>query len=347
MNFKRHIVPKGFSIKAVLAQLNELAADAILFVVDDNGQLLGSLTDGDLRRGFIKGLSFETPLLEFIQPTPIFIYENDHSVEDLESFRQKDLKIIPVLNKEHQVVGILNLRVQFSLLPVDAVIMAGGRGERLMPLTVNCPKPLLKIGGKPIIELSIDRLITYGVKKIIISIGYLGDQIKSYFGNGESKEICIQYVEEHKPLGTFGALGLIDNFENENILLLNSDILTNINFWDFYKTYIEAGVDLMVASVPYEVKVPYAILNVKNGDVHSFIEKPTYSYYSNGGIYLFKKSLLKLLQRGEFFNATDFMELLIQKNKRIGHYPILGYWLDIGKHEDFEKAQKDIRHINL
>lgn len=347
MEFRKHLISKTASIKDALNKLNLLAIDAVLFVVDDSDKLIGSLTDGDVRRGFIKGLTFETPIMDYIQPDPIFIYRNNYSIDQLEIFAKKNIKVIPIIDADHRIVDILNLRLKSSLLPLDTVLMAGGRGERLMPLTEACPKPLLKVGDKPIIEHNIDRLAGYGIGRIIISIRYLGDQIKTYFSDGASKDVKIEYVEEGEPLGTFGALSLIESFNTENILLMNSDLLTNIDFADFYKSFIDSGADLMVASIPYQVKVPYAVLEIDNGQVISFDEKPTYSYYSNGGIYLFKKSLLEFLPGKVFFNATDFMELLIANKKKVIHYPILGYWLDIGRHEDFEKAQNDIKHIKF
>ncbi|MEV4882997.1 NTP transferase domain-containing protein [Chitinophaga ginsengisegetis] len=347
MDYKKHLISSDALVKEVLSRLNTLAADAILFVVDGDNRLMGSLTDGDIRRGFIKGYTLQTPIVSFLQPNPKYIKRSNYTVAELEDYRQRNLKIIPIVDEQNIIIDILNLRIKTSMLPVDAVIMAGGRGERLLPLTENCPKPLLKVGDKPIIEHNVDRLIKYGIDKITISIRYLGEQIKTFFGDGSSKEVRIEYVEENEPLGTFGALSLIPEFSSEHVLLMNSDLLTNIDFTDFYLSYISSEADMMIASIPYQVKIPYAVLQIEKGDVISFDEKPTYSYYSNGGIYLFKRSLLSYLKKGDFFNATDFMELLITQKKKVAHYPILGYWLDIGKPQDYAKAQEDIKHINL
>ncbi|RAJ85805.1 nucleotidyltransferase-like protein [Chitinophaga dinghuensis] len=347
MEFRRHLIHETATVYDALSKLNQLAPDAILFVTDINDCLIGSLTDGDIRRGFIQGFAFDTPITSFVQPNPIYINQENYSIEELEEHRNRNIKIIPILNDDKQVIDVLNFRLRVSLLPVNAVIMAGGKGERLLPLTLDCPKPLLKVGQKPIIEHNVDRLANCGIEKIIISVRYLGDQIKQHFGNGVDKSITIDYVEETTPLGTFGALSLIDDFDEDHILLMNSDLLTNIDFVDFYRSYIKSGADLMIASIPYQVKVPYAVLEIENGDVISFDEKPTYNYYSNGGIYLFKKSLLTVMPQNTFYNATDFMEELIAANKKVSHYPILGYWLDIGRPEDYEKAQEDIKHIKL
>lgn len=347
MDFTKHLIPEIADVREALNRLNILAADAILFVIDENGKLVGSLTDGDIRRGFIKGYNFDTPISQFIQANPVYIRKGERFISELESFRQRNLKVIPILDQDNQIVDVVNLRLKTSMLPLDAVIMAGGKGERLLPLTKDCPKPLLKVGDKPIIEHNVDRLVNYGIKNITISIRYLGEQIRNFFGDGSEKDVKISYVEEDQPLGTFGALSMIEVFSSDHILLMNSDLLTNIDFTDFYKSFIDSGADLMVASIPYQVKVPYAVLEIANGDVISFDEKPTYSYYSNGGIYLFKRSLLNYLTKGSFFNATDFMELLIKDKRKVTHYPILGYWLDIGRPEDYEKAQVDVKHIKL
>ncbi|WP_109694981.1 nucleotidyltransferase family protein [Chitinophaga deserti] len=345
--FTNHLILEHELVRGALEKLNVLGIDAILFVTDKSGKLLGSLTDGDVRRGFLKGLSFETPIIDFVQKSPVFIRQDKYTVGEIESYKKRNLKIIPILNEEDVIVDILNLRIKSNILPVEAVIMAGGKGQRLLPLTEKCPKPLLKVGDRPIIEHNVDRLANFGISKIVISINYLGEQIKEYFGDGTEKDIIIQYIEETEPLGTFGALGLYDDFQQEHILLMNSDILTNIDFADFYKSFLESGAQLLVASVPYTVKVPYAVLEIEQGAVTSFVEKPTYNYYSNGGIYLFHKSLLNGLAKGQPFNATDFMDKLISENLKVAHYPILGYWLDIGKHEDYRKAQEDILHITL
>jgi NDP-sugar pyrophosphorylase family protein len=191
-----------------------------------------------------------------------------------------------------KVVNVINFRLIKSYLPVDAIVMAGGRGERLKPLTDTTPKPMLKVGNHPILEHNLNRLISYGIDDFWITIKYLGNQIKEYFGNGDSKGVKINYVEEELPLGTIGAAKQAKGLEHETILLTNSDILTDINYEDFYLNFIQSGADFSVATIPYNVNVPYAVLETSNNHVVSFKEKPTYTYYSNGGIYLMKKGSL-------------------------------------------------------
>lgn len=344
----KHTVLTNTSVREALIKLDLLASDAILFVTDLNNVLLGSLTDGDLRRGFIKGLGFEDALMDFVQPNPSYILEGAFVMDQLETYKAKNFKIIPVLNEDKQIVDIINFRKQSTIIPADAIIMAGGEGKRLRPLTENTPKPLLKVGGKPIIEYNIDRLQQVGIKNITLSINYLGDQLVDYFGNGENKKLNIQYVREDEPLGTIGSILLVEEFQHDDIIVMNSDLLTNIDFKDFYKTYKDANADMAVAATTYHVDVPYAVLEADDKNkVVSLKEKPKYTYYSNAGIYILKKKLLKIIPEGQFYDITDLMERILEMNLKMMTYPINGYWLDIGKHEDFEKAQEDVKHIKF
>ncbi|WP_282629956.1 nucleotidyltransferase family protein [Empedobacter sedimenti] len=345
---QKHTIFFNQSVRDALIRLDEIAPSSILFVVDKDYKLLGSLTDGDLRRGFIKGLGFDNEILDFVQPSPISINERNIDLNKIEKYRKNLLKIIPIVNDDLKIVDVLDFSLRKTLIPADAVLMAGGEGKRLRPLTETTPKPLLKVGDKPIIEYNIDRLINFGVKTINLSINYLGEQLVDYFGDGSKKEIDIKYVKEDKPLGTIGSILLVDTFHNDDIIVMNSDLLTNIDFADFFKMYKETEADMAVAATSYHVDVPYAVLEVNDGvEVRSLKEKPRYTYYSNAGIYILKKELLKMIPQETFFDITDLMERILEMNLKLVTYPINGYWLDVGKHEDFKKAQEDIKHIKL
>ena len=349
MNLKtKHLFNENLKVRDALISLDQLASDAILFVTNNEDMLSGSLTDGDLRRGFIKGLGFEDSINKFIQPDPKFIFVDEFDQDLVEEYRKRNFKIIPIIDRNHIIVDVLNFRFKTTLIPLDAVLMAGGEGKRLGPLTENTPKPLLKVGDKPIIEYNIDRLIKVGVKNIYLSINYLGDQLVEYFGNGEQKEVNIDYVREDKPLGTIGSVLLVEEFEHDEILIMNSDLLTNIDFADFYKSFKEGEADMIIASTSYHVDIPYAVLEAdENQKILSLKEKPRYTYFSNAGIYIIKKKLLDMIPRDEFFDITDLIEKVLEMDHKILTYPINGYWLDIGKHEDFNKAQEDIKHLKL
>jgi dTDP-glucose pyrophosphorylase len=346
-SYKEHLILSGSTVKQALGVLNDLSQDAILFVVNENQKLIGSLTDGDVRRGLLNDFTVETKIDEIIQSNPRFIRKGQYDIQKIIAYREEDYRVIPVLDDNDVVINVINFRFIKSYLPIDAVIMAGGRGKRLQPLTDTTPKPLLKVGDKPIMEHNLNRLAMFGIDDFWVSVKYLGEQIEAYFGAGKQKNINIEYIWENQPLGTIGAVAQIANFKHDYVLVTNSDLLTNIDYEHFFLEFIKQGADLAVLTIPYQVAIPYAVLETEKGEVKSFKEKPTYTYYSNGGIYLMKKEMTHLIPQNKFYNATDLMEDLLKQNKKIISFPFSGYWLDVGKHEDFEKAQNDINNIKF
>jgi dTDP-glucose pyrophosphorylase len=346
-DYQKHLIKSESSITIGLEKLNKLGSDAILFLTDINGKLLGSLTDGDVRRGLLSGLNLESKVNEFVQENPKYIQKGDYNIQQIISYRESGLKVIPIIDQNHKVIGTINFRFVKSYLPIDAVIMAGGRGERLRPLTDENPKPMLLIGDKPIIEHNVDRISNFGIDNFWISVRYLGIQIKDYLKNGSNKGINIQYVDEDNPLGTIGCVSLIQEFEHEYILVTNSDILTDIDYEDFFLEFIKSGADFSVVTIPHKIDVPYAILETNNGLIKSFKEKPTYTYLANGGIYLMKKEICEKIPKNKLYDATDLLENLIKNNYKVTSYQLRGYWLDIGKHDDYIKAQEDIKHLTF
>mgnify|MGYP006161059933 FL=1 len=345
--YKEHLILAGSEVKQALARLNDLSQVAILFVVDVNNKLVGSLTDGDIRRGLIQGLSTTSNIEEFIQSSPKFIKKGEVDLDKVIAYREANLRIIPILDEEDRVVNVINFRKIKSYLPIDAVIMAGGRGQRLQPFTDTVPKPLLKVGEKAIMEHNLDRLISYGIDDFWVSVKYLGEQIETYFGNGFQKNVQIQYIWEQEALGTIGAVSQIQDFKHDYVLVTNSDLLTNVDYEQFFLEFKRQNADLAVLTIPYQVNIPYAVLETEHGIVKSLKEKPTYTYFSNGGIYLMKKEVLKFIPNNTFFNATDLMEELVTNDLKVISFPFVGYWLDVGKHEDFEKAQMDVKYLQL
>ncbi len=345
-NYKEYLIADTEKLKIALNQLNILGADAILFVIDTEGKLCGSLTDGDVRRGLLSGKNVDDLVTEFIQTEPKYILKSSYSIEQVIEYRNTNYRILPVLDDELKIINIINFRYNRSYLPMDAIIMAGGRGQRLSPMTDSVPKPLLMIGSKPIIEHNIDRLINYGVDQICISIRYLGHQIEDFFAE-HPKFATLTYVNEDIPLGTIGAASRVSQLSHEYVLIMNSDILTNIDYEDFFLDAMNQQADLAIVSIPYKVNVPYAVLELEGTRIRNFKEKPTYTYFSNGGIYLIKASLLGLIPKDSFYDATDLMQNLIQQGKKVVSYSMRDYWLDIGRHEDFIKAQDDIKHIKF
>lgn len=345
IEIKKHCIGHSQSISEALYQLNELGQELTLFVIRE-GSLVGTLTDGDIRRGLLKRISVDDPV-ELIMFTKFSVIRNgSYSLQEIEKVRSRGVNILPVVDDRNKILKLLNLSELQTILPIDAVIMAGGEGRRLRPLTESIPKPLLVVGNKPILEHNVDRLINFGIENFWISINYLGDQIENFFKDGSSRGVNINYIKEEKPLGTIGAVKRIADFNNDHVLVINCDVLTNMDYQDFYSDFLNTGADLSVVTIPYTVNVPYGVLETSNGHIISFKEKPTYTYHSNGGIYLIRKQILKHIP-DRFFNATDLMELLIQKGDKVTSYPLRSYWLDIGNPDDYMKANEDIKHLRF
>jgi len=346
-NIDKHTINCNEPLTVALRMLNSLGTELTLFVVNEKKELLGAVTDGDIRRGLLNDLETTDEISKFMQGEFHFLQHNQQNVKDIAKAKKKGIQMLPVINEKKHIIRIIDFNFHKSVLPLDVVIMAGGEGVRLRPLTDQLPKPLLKIGNKPIIEHGIDRLIQFGIENITISINYLGDKIIEYFGNGERKNIQINYIRETQKLGTAGSISLISDFRNDHVLVMNSDLLTNIDLESFFNEYEEKNADMSIACVPYTVNVPYAILDIDNDNVLSLKEKPTFSYYSNAGIYLIRKEHIKKIPKDTYFNATDLIDMLIAEGKRVTHYPLLEYWLDIGNMSDFNKGQNDIKHIKF
>jgi len=340
------LIHKDKNLVEGLRQLNQLRdmSRLILFVVDDNGRVVGSVTDGDIRRSIIGEQNLQKTLVEIANPNFKRLYQAE-AYQSFEKYRKSDIKILPILNSEGKMVDLIDLEYTQAQLPLEAVIMAGGRGKRLSPLTDTVPKPMLRLGDKPIIEHNIDRLISFGIKKIYISVKYLGEQIVNYLGDGSQKGISIEYVWEDEPLGTAGALALIDNLSTEHILLMNSDLFTNVNFESLYLKLINERADMAVASTEYKVDIPYAVFETEEGRVINFKEKPSFIYHSNAGIYILKRSLIAKIEKGKYCDITDVMEQLVSEGGKLVYEPIIGYWIDIGKTVDYEHAQEFIKHL--
>jgi dTDP-glucose pyrophosphorylase len=347
MDYKNHLIHSGTVIKDVLNVLDRLAQDAICFVLDSDSKLLGSVTDGDIRRGLIAGAKLNDAVERVYNPNPKFIIKGGNDINEIIALRDGLFELVPIVNAQFEVIDVINLRDLKSYLPLDVVIMAGGRGSRLLPLTETVPKPLLNIGDKPILDHNIRRLSQFGIEDLWISVNYLGHKVVDYFGDGEKWNLNIRYVWENEPLGTIGAVSKINDFGHDYILVANSDLLTNIDYEDLFLRFEAEDADLAVVTIPYKVDVPYAVLETVNGHVIDFKEKPSYTYYSNGGIYLMKRDIVDYIPQGVFYNSTDLLADLIRKEKNIFSYPLSGYWLDIGNPDDYKKAQEDIKTIKF
>ncbi len=341
------LINKNETILSALERLNSFknVSRLILFVENDEREIIGSITDGDIRRSLTINQNIHEKI-DLVCNKNFTYIEDGYSFINLNEYRKKNLKILPVLNQKRQLIKILDLEKIKAILPLECMIMAGGRGKRLSPLTDTIPKPMLLLGHKPIIEHNIDRLIAHGIQKIYISVKYLGEQIQEYFGDGSTKGISIEYIWEEKALGTAGALSLVENFESSHVLLMNSDLFTNVDFEDLFLTLIASDAEMAVASTEYKVDVPYAVFETNDDYVKDFMEKPSFIYQSNAGIYILKRELIEEIPKNQFFDITDLMQKLVREDRKLIYNPILGYWIDIGKPVDYEYAQNFIKHLH-
>lgn len=224
--------------------------------------------------------------------------------------------------------------------------MAGGKGERLRPLTLTTPKPLLDIGGRAIIDRNIDALVSYGVRRISVTVNYLAEQLIEHYSEPIADGVKVECVSEERFYGTIGALRMVKEFENDTILVMNSDILTNIDYEDFYLHFRNNGAMLSAAAIPYTISVPYGIFELDGHNITGVAEKPVYNLYANAGIYLMRREALRYIPQNEVFNATDLIEALVADGQSVIRYPLSGLWIDIGTPEEYRKACELARHLN-
>lgn len=340
----RHIISETDTVIDALARLNGLSGNVMtLLVVNNDNVMTGTLTDGDIRRAILSGVSLEAPIKNAMNKHFSAINGELVDVFAIKNIRNKGIKLLPHLDSQGHVKNIYDLTVTRNKLPLSAVLMAGGKGERLRPMTLETPKPLLEIGGKAIIDYNIEALVAVGIEDITVTIRYLADKIKNHFST-QVAGINVKCVEETEPMGTIGAVSLIERHEDGNTLVMNSDLLTTISFEDMYIKHLEENADITIAAIPYTVSVPYAILAVENNCVKSIEEKPTYSYYANAGIYIFSNKILNKVAPHGRTDATDLVEQAINEGCKVGYYPITGTWIDIGSPTDFRQAQDLMRH---
>lgn len=339
MEADKYIISEDATTLEALRRLNALSGGAMtLFAIDSAGRVTGTLTDGDVRRSLISGSQLDTPVSEIMNCGFASFRGARPDVAEIREYRRRRITLVPHINADGTLRRVYDFSEYDSILPVDAVLMAGGTGERLRPMTLTTPKPLLKVGGKCIIDYNIDILIRNGVTNISVTVNYLAEQIESHFAE-PIRGVKVKCLREPRKLGTIGAMSLVDDLESDTVLLMNSDLLTNINLEDMYMTHIMTNADMTIAVIPYTVSVPYAIFRNEGNRVMGLQEKPTYNYFANAGIYMIKRDYVDVLSRGERMDADEFMGLLISQGCNVRQFPINGTWIDIGSPADYKAAQ--------
>jgi dTDP-glucose pyrophosphorylase len=335
------------------------AARGIVLAVDDHHLLRDTITDGDIRRAILHGIGLDQPLQDLLQhkaqrqsravstPSPIVGRVGQSRQHHILLMQQTGVRHLPVLDDGGRVVDLVCLdacaRSQ-ETLDVQAVIMAGGFGSRLRPLTDDTPKPMLPIAGRPLMERTIQQLRDAGIRRINITTHYLPDKITGHFGSGVQFGVQLNYVAEHQPLGTAGALGLVDQSQDP-LLVINGDILTRVDYRAMLQFHRQRGAQLTVGVRQYDLQVPYGVVEAEDGRVRSLREKPKLNFFVNAGIYLLEPDVRQFIPPDQRFDMTDLIEMLLTREGYVASFPIVEYWLDIGQPEDFQQAQADVAQM--
>ncbi|WP_026882562.1 nucleotidyltransferase family protein [Clostridium akagii] len=327
-------------------QLINLNSKGILFVVDDDSKLVGTITDGDIRRAILSGLPLNMDISKIYNGNCIYCNKDISANEVKKHFIEKKIKLLPVVDANKTIVNYFEIDdlIDYNKLEKEntVFIMAGGLGTRLSPLTDDLPKPMLKVGNKPILQTIIEQFRNYGFKNILISINYKADVIENYFRDGKDFDVSIKYIKETKRLGTAGSIKLAKQYLNKPFFVINGDILTNVNYYNLLHYHNENNYEMTIGSRIYETQIPYGVLNIDESCVTSLVEKPTINHLVSGGLYVLNPDIIDNIPDNEYFDITQLIDKLIHKKERVGSFPITDYWMDIGKVEDFYKANKDI-----
>ena len=347
MELSQILIKPNTSILDTLKVIDNAAVE-IALVVDDNKRLIGTVTDGDIRRGLIKGTKLEEPIDTLMNPSPITAGLNSTDDELLFLMTNRSIKHLPILDKNRRVLRLVLLKdlIKGKKRPNIAIIMAGGLGSRLGTLTQNTPKPLLPVGGKPVIARIAEQLKSHGIEEIYISINYKGSQIKKWFEENPINGAQISYLEEKEFLGTAGALSLLPNKPSNPFIVINGDIISPVNFGSLLEFHQQSHKSMTLCTREFNFQVPYGVLKHNGSQLVSIEEKPSQNIFINAGIYVINPELLKYIPEKNRFDMPELINIAIKEGNEIACYPVSDYWLDIGTPQDYIKADKEFNITN-
>lgn len=328
-------------------RIMDAGALKIALVVDDALHLLGTVSDGDVRRGILKGYSLDDYVYQVMNTSPAVVLQNAGRDNILALMRRKQVHQIPVVDQAGILVGleIIDTIIATTKQNNWVVLMAGGLGTRLKQLTKDTPKPLLKIGGKPILETILENFIDQGFCRFFISVNYKSELIESHFDDGSRWGVQIEYLRENKKLGTGGALGLLPKRPSAPLLVMNGDVLTKVDFSQLLDFHREHKAEATMCVREYDFQVPYGVVKVDNHRIIAIEEKPVQCFFVNAGIYVLEPHTLDLVPPNVFFDMPSLFENLIEQKMEATVFPVREYWLDIGRMDDFDRANEDFREV--
>ena len=332
------LVSPNTAIKEAIVAINSGAAQVAL-VVDPHNKLLGLVTDGDVRRGIINNISLDDEVSSIMTKAPLVLAAGAKKAEILQLMREKFIHHVPLVDGNGCISGIevLDDLLKKRSLSNPVVIMAGGKGERLGSHTKNCPKPMLEVNGKPMLETILEKCIDAGFKNFYISVNYLKDKIIKHFSSGGKWSVNISYLEENEPLGTCGSLKLLSNNLVDDILVLNGDVLTDLEYDRLMAFHQKSSNAMTVCTRSHRVRIPFAVMTSSGTKLERFVEKPMYDFQVNAGVYILNPSLIEKIPN-EFYNITDLLDDLLDSGSEVGVFPIHENWKDIGNPIDFKEA---------
>lgn len=345
-NWKNCLVRADTSLIEVMRVIDKSGLQTAL-VVDDEKHLLGIVTDGDVRRGILRDLPFSAPAKEIMNPSPLTVEVNHEKSHAINLMLKHTVNQIPVLDEKGRLVNLYRLEELLYKKRRDNIVllMAGGLGMRLRPLTNNIPKPLLKVGNKPILETILENFISAGFHRFYLAVNYKYEMIEEYFGNGANYGVEINYIHEKKRMGTAGALYFLPNNLTEPVIVMNGDLLTNVDFGELVDFHIAQNATATMGVREYNYQVPYGVIDYDGNKIIDITEKPTLNFFVNAGIYVLSPDAVSSINQENFLNMPDVFRNLIKENKRTVLYHIRGYWLDIGHMDQFKQAQTDYQEI--
>ena len=336
-SWQDNLVRETVSLREAASTLNQVLHKIVL-VVSSDSKLVGTLTDGDLRRGLLAGANLEDEVQKWMNKSFISAVDSATTLELVSQMKSKDIHEIPIIDSTGKVQGLVTDHQSEEAFDGTFVIMAGGRGIRLMPLTESTPKPMLRVGGRPILENILTSAIAQGFREFVISINYLGDVIEDYFGDGSKWGAKISYLKEESPLGTAGALSLLGNDIKGPIIVANGDLVTDLDYRAMLRHHAETNAAVSMAVRRFEYKNPYGVVQTSDQFVVSIEEKPTIVSQVNTGVYVVEQSVLESLNKGKFYNMTDLIQRVLSDSAKVAAFPIHESWMDIGTPSDLREA---------
>ena len=345
-NWKNCLVTADTSLIEVMRVIDKSSLQTAL-VVDAEEHLLGIVTDGDVRRGILRELPFSAPAKEIMTPSPLTVNVNQEKSYAINLMLKHTVNQIPVLDEHGRIVNLYRIEDLLYKKQRDnaVLLMAGGLGVRLRPLTNNVPKPLLKVGNKPILETILENFISAGFHRFYFAVNYKYEMIEEYFGNGSNYGVEINYLHEKKRMGTAGALYFLPHNLIEPVIVMNGDLLTDVDFGELVDFHVAQNAVATMGVREYSYQVPYGVIDYDGNKIISITEKPTLNFYVNAGIYVLSPEVINSINQEKFLNMPDVFEQLMKEDKQTVLYPIRGYWLDIGHMDQFKQAQTDYQEI--